>query len=133
MLTFKQYLTEEWHATFKQKYSNNNYDVFKNPSSKELKSIEGNYDVIRAIAHKDGNIYAWKDDTALHHHTIKNLGLNPDDCDHAYIQPKQKKLLISSFKHTTRSLLGKLQHPYLNSDHFKTTLRGYTTDYGEPD
>ena len=73
MISFKEYLKEEFVDTIKVMYwgQTTYVDVFKNPSRKEIKEIEC-YDTVRAVIVDQNSVYCFGD-KLLHSGVIKHF------------------------------------------------------------
>lgn len=91
-ISFKQFLTEAFHSSFKSQSSKTDVEVFENPSSKEINDTKSIFGDSRAILHGD-KIYMWKATDALHHEVRKHAGLSgPDDTADLVINHRNKTI-----------------------------------------
>jgi len=76
--TFKEFITEEWHASVQNYYSKNKYfDVHKNPSKSELHKIihHSESKSARGIVHGN-DVYVWDAMHGIHDNVADHLGLD---------------------------------------------------------
>lgn len=156
MFTFKQYLAEVWHSSEKltgtmindmksmgEYQGQTHYDIFKNPTGKEMKEISHPVDKeFRALIH-NGEMYAWNPAHAMHSHVRQSLGLpyNHNSEDHSQIDmyvrvhhdPKQRRIQIwhgDPDDHNGFQERLKNHNAYFNSEHYTRNFkdRGYSVE-----
>lgn len=73
-MKFKQYLEEEYYGSFKSKINRKPYEVFENPSGKEIMTT-GNIDgSVRWVANVEvKKVYIWPGNAELHEDVIPQI------------------------------------------------------------
>lgn len=69
---------------------NNDTEVLKNPSKKDIRDLTKNSESIRTFTDKDGNLYAWDGANGTHEGVASSLKLNIDNWGHSWDKFKGK-------------------------------------------
>ncbi len=107
MISFKEFLTEmAWHSGGRSIYTSRHWELYKNPTRKEL-ALHKKYDETRIFIHgKD--VYGWNPETALHKDIETHLGhtdMIPGIMDH-----KTKKVHLFANVSNQKEFIA--NHPY---------------------
>ena len=113
MISFKQFLNEEWHALMPSPYKTmpGNVDIFKNPTRKELSEVINNSEAKSARGIFHGNdVYVFDAMKAIHADARDHLSLPSRNPDFFTVR---KDRWGSEYVNSDETLHRNLNHPWV--------------------